>query len=91
MKLYYVTVPRERRIYFTVEAEDSREARFEAIKYLVYDVMHEMIPLDIVEGEEVYQCDGCAQFLQKNDLNRVEGWLYCRPCESILVPGLFKP
>lgn len=91
IKLYYVTVPRERRIYFAVEAEDSRDARFEAIKHLVYNIMHEMIPLDIVEGEEVFQCGGCAQFLQKPDLNHSEGRLYCRPCESILVPGFSKP
>jgi len=91
MKTYYVTMPREKRIYFTVEAEDSRDARFEAIKYLVFNVMHEMIPLDIIEGDDVYQCVGCAQYLNRTDLNEVEGKLYCGICESILIHGIPDP
>lgn len=88
MKTFYVTVPREKRIYFTVEAEDSREARFEAIRHLVFDVMQEMIPLDIIEGDTVYQCVGCAQFFTSTDLREIDGRLYCESCKSFLIHGI---
>jgi len=81
-------MPRERRIYFTVEAEDSRDARFEAIKHLVYNVMHGSVPLDIIEGDDVYQCDGCADYFNKVDLNAVDGKLYCGLCDSYLIKGI---
>jgi hypothetical protein len=91
MKTYFVNVPREKRITFTVKAENSREARFEAIKSLVSQVIHEMIPLDILEGEEVYQCVGCAQYFNKVDLTKIDGKLYCWLCDSYLIKGIPDP
>ena len=88
MKTYYVTLPREKRIYFTVEAEDSREARCEAVKHLVIDIINEMVSLDIIEGDEVQQCQGCAHFFNRADLNEVEGILYCGMCKSIRIDGV---
>jgi hypothetical protein len=91
MKTYFVNVPREKRITFTVQAEDSRDARFEAIRTLVSQVICELIPLDIIEGEEVYQCVGCAQYFDNAVLSNVEGKLYCGLCDDILIKGLPDP
>jgi len=91
MKTYLVNVPRERQITFTVQAEDDRDARFEAIKYLVSTVIHERIHLDIIEGDEVYQCVGCAQYFNKVELNNVEGKLYCGLCHSYIIQGIPDP
>jgi len=88
MKTYFVNVPREKRITFTVQAEDSREARFEAIKHLISLLIQDVISLDIIEGDEVYQCVGCAQYFNKVDLTNVEGMLYCHVCDSLLIKGL---
>jgi hypothetical protein len=88
MKTYFVNVPREQRITFTVQAENSREARFEAIKYLISTLIQDTLSLDIIEGEEVYQCVGCAQYFNNVDLNKVEGKLYCHVCDSLLIKGI---
>jgi formylmethanofuran dehydrogenase subunit E len=82
MKRYYVRIPREYQFYISVDAEDSREARFEAIKTLVFKILHEFVPLDIDEGERVYPCDQCASYFPQADLKDLDGKLVCGQCED---------
>ena len=88
MKVYYISVPRNHRFYFTVEAENSQEARFEAIKTIVFKVMNDMVPLDIAEGHEVYPCEDCTAFFQKSDLKQIDGRLVCYQCEEYRIHGI---
>ena len=81
MKRYYIRVPRDHQFYFVVEAEDSREARFEAIKHIVTKVVNDFVPIDITEGDEVYLCDGCASYFPSSDLKELDGKLVCGQCE----------
>jgi len=80
MKRYYIRIPRDYQFYTCVEAEDSREARFEAIKSLVFKVLHEFVPLDISEGDEVYPCEMCAAFFPQADLRELDGKKVCEMC-----------
>ena len=80
MKRYYIRLPRDFQFYTCVEAEDSREARFEAIKTLVFKVLHEFVPLDISEGESVYACELCAAFFPQADLRELDGKKVCEMC-----------
>ena len=89
MKRYIVTVPREHRFYFSVEAEDSREARFEAIRTIVTRVINGKVPLDIGEGHEVYPCEDCASYFPKSDLKLIDGGkLVCLQCEDYRINGI---
>ncbi len=82
MKRYYIRIPADYMFYTCVEAEDSREARFEAVKTLVFKAMHEFVPLDIDEGETVYPCDGCATFFPSGDLSDLDGKMLCVNCHA---------
>jgi len=88
MKVYYISVPRTHRFYFSVEAEDRREAYFEAVKTMVFKVMNDMVPLDISEGHEVYPCEDCTSFFQKSDLKQMDGKLVCGQCAEIGTNGI---
>ena len=88
MKVYYISVPRTHRFYFSVEAEDRREAYFEAVKTMVFKVMNDMVPLDISEGHEVYPCEDCTAFFQKSDLKQMDGKLVCGQCAEIRTNGI---
>jgi hypothetical protein len=89
MKSYIVSVPREFRFYFSVEAEDSREARFEAIRTIVTRAISGLVPLDIGEGHEVYPCEDCASNLPKSDLRQIDGGkLVCLECENYRINGI---
>jgi hypothetical protein len=83
MKRYYIRIPRDYTFYTCVEAEDSREARFEAVKTLVFKALHEFVPLDIDEGETVYPCDGCTSFFPSGDLSDLDGKMLCCQCEAV--------
>jgi formylmethanofuran dehydrogenase subunit E len=80
MKRYYIRVPRDYQFYISVDAEDRREARFEAIKSLVFKVLHEFVPLDVSEGEVVYACELCAAFFPQGDLRELDGKKVCDNC-----------
>ena len=82
MKRYYIRVPRDYQFSTCVEAEDSREAEFEAVKSLAFKALHGFIPLDITEGDEVYPCDQCSLFFPQSDLAEVGEKLLCAQCES---------
>jgi formylmethanofuran dehydrogenase subunit E len=82
MKRYYINVPRDYRFYTTVVAEDSREARFEAVKNLAFKLLHDFVPMDVSEGEKVYACDQCDGFFPEKDLIRVGEKLLCGLCEA---------
>ena len=82
MKRYYIRVPRDYQFYTCVEAEDSREARFEAIKHLAFKVVSDLVPLDISEGDAVYLCDGCASYFPQPDLSEVGEKILCAQCEA---------
>ncbi len=80
MKRYYIRIPRDYQFYISVDAEDSREARFEASKSLVFKVLHEFVPLDIDEGETVYACELCAAFFPQGELRELDGKKVCDLC-----------
>ena len=82
MKRYYIRIPRDYQFYTCVEAEDSREARFEGLKQLVFKAMNDFVPLDISEGEKVYPCDQCALLFPSGDLHDLDGKLLCSQCEA---------
>ncbi|GHO85210.1 hypothetical protein [Dictyobacter formicarum] len=83
MKRYYIKVPREHNFYFSVDAKDLSEARIEAIKAMVYQVMHEMVPLDIVSVGEVKPCAMCATPHFPADLQDLDGKKVCPKCAAI--------
>ncbi len=80
MKRYYIRIPHDYQFYISVDAEDSREARFEAIKSLVFKVLHEFVPLDVSEGEAVYACELCASFFPQAELRELDGKKVCDLC-----------
>jgi hypothetical protein len=82
MKRYYIRVPHDYQFYVSVDAEDQREARFEAIKHLVFKVVNDFVPFDISAGDEVYPCDQCVGFYPKTDLTLVGEKLLCEQCEA---------
>jgi formylmethanofuran dehydrogenase subunit E len=82
MKRYYIRVPRDYQFYISVDAEDSREARFEAIKSLVFKALHDFVPFDISAGDEVYPCDQCASFFPSSELKEFDGKQVCGQCEE---------
>ena len=81
MKRYAVRVLRGYPLSFSIQAEDSREAHFEAIKHLVFEVMHGFVPLDISEVEELYRCDTCTLYFPSSELKDMEGKEVCGQCE----------
>ena len=80
IKRYYIRIPRDYQFYSCIEAEDSREARFEASKSLVFKVLHEFVPLDVSEGEVVYACELCASFFPQAELRELDGKKVCDLC-----------
>ncbi len=80
MNRYSIQIPREYRCSFTVDARDIHEARFEAIKQLVKDVLDQHVPLDIGQGSKVEQCDMCTVCFSPTDLTEVEEKWVCANC-----------
>jgi formylmethanofuran dehydrogenase subunit E len=80
MKRYYIRVPRDYQFYISVDAEDSREARFAAIKQVVFKVVNDFVPFDISEGDAVYPCELCAAFFPQIELRDLDGKKVCDLC-----------
>lgn len=88
MKRYYIQVPREHQFYFSVEAENGKEARFEAHKRIVLDALRDLIPLDITEVGEVYRCEMCASYFFQDDLVDLDGKRACKLCADMKRDGV---
>ena len=81
MKRYYITVPREYQFYFTVVGRDEHEARFQAMKQLIMDVLDQKVPIDITDGHTVQACELCTDYFPPGDLTEVEGKQVCARCK----------
>lgn len=88
MKRFVVRVPREHQFYFVVDAENSREARFEAAKYLISQVLKDRVPLDISDQGEVAACQMCATSFFPEDLTDLDGKRVCTNCADIERNGV---
>jgi formylmethanofuran dehydrogenase subunit E len=88
MKRYYVQVPREYQLYFSVEAENKKEARFEAQKHIIHKALNDFVPLDITEADEVFPCEMCAANFPQSDLFDLDGKKVCDRCAQIERTGV---
>ncbi len=80
MNRYTVQIPKEYQCHFTVIGRDIHEARFEAIKQLVKDVLDQRVLLDIGQGSEVFQCELCADWFFPSELTEVKEKRVCAKC-----------
>jgi hypothetical protein len=80
MKRYIVQIPREQKFNFTVVGRDINEARFEGIKQMIKDILDQKVSFEIDQGDEVYQCEMCAQWFYLSDLTNVEEKQVCSIC-----------